>query len=66
MTNHPNRSKTVKAVRAYLLAREGVERVRVASDGTVDAYGVMPNTNQTGWYFAGVLNELAREADSET
>jgi hypothetical protein len=43
--------------RAYVRALPGVERVRVRNDG-VHAYGVMPNTNETGWYFAGYVDDL--------
>lgn len=38
----------------------GAERVVIKRDGSVHAYGTMPNTNQTGWYLAGHIDELKR------
>ena len=59
MVNHPNRcqSRDELLARAYVRSLPGVERVRVRDDG-VHAYGVMPNTNETGWYFAGHVDDL--------
>lgn len=62
MSNHPNRSSNAKAARAYIAAREGVEKVRITKGGEVHAYGRMPNTNQVGWYLAGTVEALAIEA----
>jgi hypothetical protein len=65
MANHPNRSSSAKIARAYVANRNGVERVRVTKGGEVNAYGVMPNTNQTGWYFAGYVDDLVVMARAE-
>ena len=65
MTNHPNRSNTTKIARAHIAKRDNVERVRVTHEGSVHAYGAMPNTNQVGWYFAGFVDDLAAEAHAD-
>jgi len=62
MANHPNRSSDVKIARAYVAALPGVERVRITRQGDVHAYGTMPNTNQTGWYLAGSVRDIVRDA----
>jgi hypothetical protein len=55
-----------KANRAAILAFVDAERTRITRNGEVHAYGVIPNTNQTGWYFAGfaddVLDQIAYRA----
>ena len=55
-----------KTNRAAILAFTDGERVRITRNGEVHAYGVLPNTNQTGWYFAGfadnILGEIAYRA----
>lgn len=55
-----------------ILAKHGVERAERACDlgeaerGLYDdedeilAYGVLPNTNTVGWYFAGYAGEIVR------
>ena len=65
MYNYPNRSSKSKIARAYVASRRGVERVRVTKSGEVHAYGVLPNTNQTGWYLAGDVATLADMAHAE-
>lgn len=56
------------AVKTMLFDR-GAEKVRFiparCGDDAVEAYGVMPNTNTTGWYFAGYLCELVQEAEMD-
>lgn len=64
MSNHPNRSSNAKIARAYITARDGVERVRI-TNGEVHAYGRMPNSIVTGWYLAGTVAELAAMANAE-
>lgn len=65
MTNHPNRSSNARVARTYVATRNGVERVRI-TNGEVHAYGVMPNTQQAGWYLAGYVDDLAAEARAGT
>jgi hypothetical protein len=64
MTNHPNRSKSVKIARAYIAAKDIVERVRVRGE-EVHAYGIMPNSDSVGWYLAGYVNDLVPLAIAE-
>lgn len=54
-----------KAARAYVAARDSVQRVRITKNGEVLAYGAVPDTNETGWYFAGYVDDLAKLADAE-
>lgn len=55
-----------KTNRAAIIAHLGADRVRIARNGEVHAYGVLPNTNRTGWYFAGwtdvILDAIAERA----
>jgi hypothetical protein len=45
-----------------LLRRDyGAGKYRLTKAGEVHAYGVMPNTNQTGWYLLGYRRDV--EAD---
>jgi hypothetical protein len=47
--------------RAMIVATlPNAERVRISRDGTVHAYGRMPNSISTGWYFAGYAEEILR------
>lgn len=57
------KDKTV--VRAYILAREGVQKVRIRADEGVEAYGPMPSTSQVGWYFAGWAGDLLAMQQAE-
>lgn len=34
------------------------EKIRVRKDSTVEAFGRMPNTNETGWWFAGIVEDF--------
>lgn len=54
-----------KAARAYVAARDSVQQVRITKNGEVHAYGAVPGTDETGWYFAGYVDDLAKLADSE-
>jgi hypothetical protein len=56
-------TRRVKAlVRADYPSVECVRIVRGGErDGAVDAFGPMPNTSQTGWYFFGWLADVMRE-----
>ena len=54
---------TVEELRAqahHLLRRDhGVGKYRITRRGEVHAYGKMPNSIETGWYFRGSLAEVA-------
>lgn len=50
---------TTRAIRTILL--ETCERVRITKNGEVHCYGIMPNTNITGWYFKGFIENLAEK-----
>lgn len=52
-----------RAVRACDIANDFSEDDRglYSDENEIIAYGVMPNTNQTGWYFAGYADELAAQ-----
>jgi hypothetical protein len=47
-----------KTNRAAILAFTDGERVRITRNGEVHAYGVLPNTNHTGWYLAGFADHI--------
>lgn len=51
---------TNSQIRSQILADRDVERVTIKRNGEVHVYGVMPNTNQTGWYLAGYRDEMVR------
>lgn len=52
--------------RAAIIAFTDAKRVRITRNREIHAYGVMPNTNRTGWYFAGfadhILDAIAERA----
>jgi len=56
-----------KKNRAAIIAYVDAERVRITRNGEVHAYGRMPNSTVTGWYFAGftdhILDAIAERAD---
>jgi len=41
---------TTKEIRAKVMERPGVEKVRVGRE-EIHAYGIMPNSNVRGWWF---------------
>lgn len=45
------------ALRRILRDEYGSGRFRIRSDGGIDAYGQMPNTNYVGWYFVGWVDD---------
>jgi hypothetical protein len=55
-----------KANRAAIIAYVDAERVRITRNREVHAYGRMPNSIVTGWYFAGfadhILDAIAERA----
>lgn len=64
MSNNRNRNSDAKIARAYVAARNGVERTRI-TDGEVHAYGQLPNSARVGWYLAGYADQLAAQACAE-
>lgn len=48
---------TNRMVRKDLLD-SGAERVVIRRDGTVHAYGRVPNRTETGWYRVGLIGDL--------
>lgn len=50
--------KLAKQIRAHLMKRSDVDRVKFRR-GEIHCYGTMPNTNATGWWFAGYVSEVA-------
>lgn len=48
---------SIKALRASLINKFGVRKYRITSTGEIHAYGVMPNTNQHGWYLFGYVGD---------
>lgn len=56
-------TKTDRAkIAAYL---SSAERIRITRNGEVHVYGRMPNTNTTGWYFAGFSENLLDQISEE-
>ena len=55
-----------QTIRSYVLDRDGAEKARISADGSVNVYGKMPNSNQTGWYFAGDAEQLLAHAQAAT
>jgi len=47
-----------KANRAAIIAYVGAERIRITRNGEVHAYGRMPHSTVTGWYFAGFADHI--------
>ena len=55
----------INANRAAIAARVGADRIRITRNGEVHAYGTVPNTNRTGWYFAGFADHIMDEIIQE-
>ena len=49
--------KLAKQIRAHLMERSNVERVKYVR-GEIHCFGTMPNTNATGWWFAGYVQDV--------
>ena len=46
----------IKQVREVLKAAKEadfIQNYRIRKDGAVEIYGIMPNTNQLGWFYGG-------------
>ena len=41
------------------------ERIRIRRDTSVEAYGRMPNTNEHGWWFAGLVADHLPPGDKD-
>ena len=62
MANHPNRTAAAAdraTIKAWALAKG--ERYRIRATGEVDIYGRMPNSIETGWWFAAWVDGLAAD-----
>lgn len=60
------KAETLKKIRAAVLGREGVRRVRITRAGEVHAWGDMQRGDggKTPWWmFAGMVADLSREID---
>lgn len=61
-----NATKYTKQQRATILdnvrksgpGAGATEKIRIRMDSTVEAFGRMPNTNETGWWFAGIVDDF--------
>jgi hypothetical protein len=51
------RQAILSAVRDSGPGAGATEKIRIRMDGTVEAYGRMPNTNEYGWWFAGLVDD---------
>ena len=52
---------TKREIRDFLKeakANGKIKNYRITKDNEIHAYGIMPNTNKTGWYFVCWLDEL--------
>ena len=49
--------KLAKQIRDYLTQRQNVYSVRFYS-GEIRCYGVKPNTDEVGWWFAGYVQDV--------
>lgn len=48
-----------KQLRAELVKKYGAKKYRITSGDEVHAYGRMPNSIETGWYFVGSVREVS-------
>ncbi len=49
---------TITAIREALRSKFGAGQYRIHAIGTIDVHGVMPNTNDTGWYLYGHIGAV--------
>ena len=47
-----------RKLRNYMREKFGKRNYRMRKDGGIDAYGKIPNTNVTGWYFLGWRDDV--------
>jgi hypothetical protein len=53
-------AEMTKEIREYLQeSKKGgrIENYRITKNSEIHAYGTMPNTNQTGWYLVGKVDD---------
>lgn len=48
----------MNAIRKALQTKFGPRNYRITKTGEIHVKGVMPNTNQTGWYLLGYLGQV--------
>jgi hypothetical protein len=51
---------TEKEIREHLRNAKSngkIENYRILQNGEIHVYGTMPNTNQTGYYYVGKVND---------
>lgn len=72
MTTNTTTAKQINsAIIKYLVGRYGLDsdddNIRYIDQdcGTIECYGRMPNSIETGWFFAGYVSELKRDAERE-
>ena len=53
---------TKTALRNALREKFGRRNYRITRTGEIHAYGVMPNTNQVGWYLFGFVGNAETES----
>ena len=53
------RAAQMPSVRAALVKMFGSRKYRITKDGEIHAHGLMPNTNQEGWYLFGDVGSAA-------
>jgi hypothetical protein len=46
-----------RQIRDALRAKFGARKFKVHQDGSISAYGRMPNAHVTGWYLFGFTND---------
>ena len=47
-----------RKLRNYMSEKFGKRNYRIRNAGGIDAYGKIPNTNATGWYFLGWRDDV--------
>ena len=66
MTTNTIRIHAAETAREYVESQSNVRHARISQDDDeIHAFGVMPNTHQTGWYFAGYVDDLVEQAAAE-
>jgi hypothetical protein len=54
-------NQRTRQLRELLRRDYGARRYRITSDGDIDVYGTMPNTNTVGWYCLGTRRSVAND-----
>lgn len=58
-------TKTQRTLIAAYAERRGGTRLRITRQGAVHVYGPIPNSIETGWWFAGWDVELLTQLEAE-